>query len=510
MKHESIRLESPIEFINVTPMNPLISRCQIKVCYVGEQPNRNKSIITKDVARQMANTLPGCPIVGFYNEARGDFEEHSRQITISNGKFQITDLTRPYGFVDMNAKVWFQKFLDDGVEHEYLVTEGYIWNGVYPESQRILDQGNNQSMELYQKTLNAQWTKDDNGKPQFFIINEAVIQKLCILGEESEPCFEGASITKLEFSFDDGFKEQLFSMMKELKQLLDEGGTKVFKNLDVTIGDSLWTAIENATEYSIVQICEDESEQKFAVVQDADNKYYRLNFSIVDDSYEMGEVVEYAEYTPAETPQFSDEDIASYKKKKDEEEGKDGEDDSDKKEKESEGEEKDPEKKPEDGEKKPEDDDDDDEEKKKNKKAKYSLDEVTEYQELLTQYSALKADYEQVVADKVALENQLAPLTEFKAAAERKEKEEMIKSFYMLSDEDKADVVANIDTYSLDDIEAKLSIICVRNKVSFDLDDDNKGPKDPVTYNLDQNLDDDDAGTPAWVKAALETAKTLN
>jgi len=102
-------------------------------------------------------------------------------------------------------------------------------------------------------------------------------------------------------------------MMKELKQLLDEGGTKVFKNLDVTIGDSLWTAIENATEYSIVQICEDENEQKFAVVQDADNKYYRLNFSVVDDSYEMGEIAEYAEYTPAETPQFSEEDVASYK-----------------------------------------------------------------------------------------------------------------------------------------------------------------------------------------------------
>ena len=48
----------------------------------------------------------------------------------------------------------------------------------------------------------------------------------------------------------------------------------------------------------------------------------------------------------------------------------------------------------------------------------------------------------------------------------------MIASFYMLSDEDKKDVVANIDTYSLDDIEAKLSIICVRNKVSFNLDDD--------------------------------------
>ena len=104
--------------------------------------------------------------VYIYNEGKEDFEEHNRVIDISNGEFKIKDTTRPYGFVDMNAKVWFQKFLDDGVnEHEYLMTEGYIWTGQYPESQRIIDKGNNQSMELSEDYLDATWTKDDNGKP---------------------------------------------------------------------------------------------------------------------------------------------------------------------------------------------------------------------------------------------------------------------------------------------------------------------------------------------------------
>ena len=63
-------------------------------------------------------------------------------------------------------------------------------------------------MELDPDTLKAEWTKDYNKKPQFFIINEAIISKLCILGDEEEPCFEGSTITKptIEFSFDDGFK----------------------------------------------------------------------------------------------------------------------------------------------------------------------------------------------------------------------------------------------------------------------------------------------------------------
>ena len=108
MRHKSIRLESsPVEFINITPYNPLISKCEIKVCYVSDKPNRNRSIITKEVATKMANSLPGCPIVGFYIEDDEDFEEHSREIKITNKEFKIIDKTKPYGFVDLNAKVWF-------------------------------------------------------------------------------------------------------------------------------------------------------------------------------------------------------------------------------------------------------------------------------------------------------------------------------------------------------------------------------------------------------------------
>ena len=62
-------------------------------------------------------------------------------------------------------------------------------------------------------------------------------------------------------------------------------------------------------------------------------------------------------------------------------------------------------------------------------------------------------------------------LKEYKASIEKKEKQALIESFYMLSDEDKAEVVENKAKYSLEDIEAKLSIICVRKKVNFDSED---------------------------------------
>jgi len=40
----------------------------------------------------------------------------------------------------------------------------------------------------------------------------------------------------------------------------------------------------------------------------------------------------------------------------------------------------------------------------------------------------------------------------------------------MLSDEDKADVVRNIEKYTLEEIKSKLSVICFDKKVSFTLD----------------------------------------
>ena len=510
--HTSIKLDTPVEFINITPLNPLISKCQIKVCYVGDEPNRNRSIITKETAKQMANSLPGCPIVGFFNEEKNDFEEHNRIIDISNGQFKIKDTTRPYGFVDLGAKVWFQKFLDDGMnEREYMMTEGWLWTGQYPECRRILAHGNNQSMELDEELINAHWSKDGNGDPKFFIINEAIISKLCTLGEANEPCFEGANIAAptIQFAFEDGFKEQLFSMISELNDYLNKGGEKVFTRYAVEIGDALWTALYSHVEgtYGIESVCED-GEQKFAVLTDADNKYYRLDFSVAEDGAITfaAEATLLEEYTPSEEPQFDAEAVAEYaaksKKKDEEEEEKKPEDKAD---------DGDEEKCPKCGKKKSEcecedEPDEDDDDKKKGKKEKYNLEEIQEYVELSSNYATLETNYSAAQARITELEGQLAELTTFKKGVEKAEKEKMIASFYMLSDEDKSDVMTNIDTYSLDDIEAKLSILCVRNKVSFNLDDDKNDGTNPTVFKLDEGMSDD---APAWVKALRSVASEM-
>ena len=103
--------------------------------------------------------------------------------------------------------------------------------------------------------------------------------------------------------------------------------------------------------------------------------------------------------------------------------------------------------------------DDEEDEKKKKAPAKHSLtDEEIAGTEL---YKTLFNQFQELQKKVTDLETEIAPLREFKNATDKKAKEDMINSFYMLSDADKKDCIDNIDTYSLDQIEAKLSIICV-------------------------------------------------
>lgn len=295
-------------------------------------------------------------------------------------------------------------------------------------------------------------------------------------------------------------------MMKELKDLLNEGGAKVFNRYAVEIGDNLWRAIHNylistypdgedsyCSIYGVEGIYE-EGSQKFVILFNrTEMKYYRLDFSINEASgFTPGEkLVEVTKtYVPSEEPQFDPEKVqafaAEFKKAEEEKKDKIDEEEDDK------------------IDDKIEEEDDDNNNEPSNEVEKYSKE---EYETLQGEYAELEQNYNLLSEEKAKLEEQLSELVQFKNQVERKDKETMIESFYMLSEEDKKDVVENIDKYSLDDIEAKLSIICVRNKVNFDLDDKDKEEKGPVVFNL--NDADADESVPAWVKAAANVAKNM-
>lgn len=499
--HLSIPKDAYCEFLDIKPIeNKLYAKCQIKVLYVSDEPNRNKTVITKEVAKKMANSLPGCPIVGFYNKEQKDFEEHNRIIELKDGVWEMSDITRPFGFVDLNAKVWFQKFIDDNeVEREYLMTEGTIWNKVYPEANRILTNGNNQSMELYEPTLDGYWTQNENSNTDFFIINDAIISKLCILGEDVEPCFEGAQI-KPYFTLSEDFKQTFFSLMKEI----NKGGTKymispskfsIDLDKDNPVVDSYINSYELNTSFNLVGLFS-ENDSEYMLLKNSEGVNYKQKIAMGEQgiSYD-GEPEQVSEEYTASSSCFDLEALNEYvekkKKKKDpptscaQTDGKKKKDDEE------------PSNAPDEGEEKSQDDKD----KNKKQTKKYSLNEIPEYVQLKNDFDELKNNYS-------LLQQENEALKQFKNRAELESKQQMIDSFSMLSDEDKEDVKNNINNYSLDEIEQKLSVICFRKKVSFGSNNNNSST--PLTFNLNDDNFSENSIKPDWVKRVEDIEKTLD
>lgn len=433
--HQSVATIDSPEFVNLKPLdiNPLMSSCEIKVLYLGE--NRNHTFISKEVATEMAKTLRGAPIVGYYKDEKEDYADHGEQIVIDDEGIKFNCLTVPYGFVAPDAKVWFQKFKDidhagNEVERDYLMTTGYLWTGQFPECQAVVNDegGRPQSMEIDEKTLEGEWSKNYNSGMEFFIINDGIFSKLCILGEDVEPCFEGASITKPQISstftkVDDNFKRTLFNMMQDLKFAL-EGGHKMEDNKDLSTLE--------------------EKEVVTTFTEEKDSEEIEPSTSFVKEKDEEDK----KEEEVSEEPQDESKEDTSSKEKKDEED--------------------------------------------KKKDEKYSLLEQ-EVESLRTQLSEMQTEY--------------TALKEFKAEVENKEKDALIERFYMLDEADKKDIIENKVKYSLEDIEAKLSIIYTKKKLLAEKESEIQDvqKEDVLTYSLNEEV----SSVPDWVKA-VETIEQEN
>jgi hypothetical protein len=465
--HQSIATIDSPEFINLQPMeiNPLMSSCEIKVLYLGE--NRNHSYISKDVATEMAKTLRGAPIVGYYKEQKEDFADHGEQIIFDDEGIKFNCLTRPYGFVAPDAKVWFQKFEDTDdfgnvIEREYLMTTGFLWTGQYEECQSVVEgEGKPHSMEFDKETMQGNWSTNVKTGMDFFIINDAIFSKLCILGEDVEPCFEGSSVTapKISTSFtkvDDNFRNTLYNMMQELRFAL-KGGQNM-ANMENKVDTP--TVQENSA-----------SQDNFSLENQVENQENT-------EGTTSTETVE----TPAATADTGAIEFAKEEDKKDEKEDKSGSNDNSD---DSKKDEKEDDKKDKDNYSCNSDDED---------KKKYSLLQQ-QYDDLSAKFSAIEADYQALKA--------------FKTGIEDKEKDALIARFYMLNDEDKKDIVDNKSKYSLDDIEAKLSIIYTKKKLAAEQTSETSSDNaaNVTTYNLPT---DDANGIPDWIKAVREVEKTQN
>ena len=417
LRNTSVATIAAPEFVNLAEdaLNPGISKADVKVLYLGE--NRNGSFINKETAMKMSETLRACPIVGAYRKDIDDFGDHGEIIHIENGEITFDCATVPYGFVAPDAKVWFKEFTDydefgNTVNREYLMTTAYLWTGQYPEIERCVKEGMGQSMELDGKSIDGHWAENSESGIEFFIINDASFTKLCVLGDGVEPCFEGASVEAPNISdkfSKEGFTTTLYNMMNELKFALAENADAKDANAENAekTDDSESTKEEETTEFA---------EKEEEVEETADEA---VDFA--ENAEESTESTETAEAVEENLDQESDFSANTEEEKESEEVVENTEESAD-----------------------------------------------NEFAEKDAEIETLKSEIASLQEKYTLLEAEAEELRSYKASRISADKDALINKYNMLSDDDKAEIVANKDSYSYEEIESKLALLYVKKNVDFD------------------------------------------
>ena len=306
--------------------------------------------------------------------------------------------------------------------------------GQFEELKKVIAQGQPQSMELQEETLEGHWATDNNLGIEFFIINDAVFSKLCILGDDIEPCFEGSAVTSPEvsknFAMDKEFSQTLFTMMNELKDALSSKG-----GLDMPeeFAEQTETTEEQSTEF-------------------------------VEETVEETVAEESVDYTSAEEAPV-DVEAENGEFEKSEEDKDDSEDSS----------------------------------------ADFSENKEVE-EEPASEYSA--EEFAALQEEIEALRAECQELRDFKLNVENEQKDALINSYYMLSEEDKREIMEHKSEFTLDEIKAKLAVIYVEKNVDFSTLDgqpevemqEKVEEEDPITT---FSLDEEPAGFVSPLQEAL-------
>ena len=265
---------------NLKELNPVLSKARCRIFYKYE--NRNGTYITDEFAQKLITSLPYTPVKGIYDNFDEDYTDHGLK----------RDLGRIYGIVPENPNFSWEKHLDeDEIEREYACCDVYIFTALYEEASQIV--GKSQSMELYQPSIKGDWAII-NGK-KLFKFEDGCFLGLQILGDDVEPCFEGAAF----FTFYNDLKNAIKKLEKYSLDSNIKGGKSEMTKLNFKLSDSqkheaIWVLLNDKyTEesnweitYTILDIYDD-----YALVYSYEaGSYERVYYTKNDetDSIELG------------------------------------------------------------------------------------------------------------------------------------------------------------------------------------------------------------------------------
>lgn len=212
------KFEFPVTIYgNLEKYNEVTSKARCRIFY--KYGNRNGTYITDEFAEKLLSTIAYAPVKGIFEY--DDYTDHGTRR--SEGRI--------YGIVPENYNLTWEAHVDeDGVERTYACVDVIIFTALYKEANDII--GKSQSMELYEPSL--QYHKQIIEGQQYIVFDAGCFLGLQVLGDEVEPCFEGAAFFSLRENI-----EQAISKIQELTNTFTKKGGKeeVKVNFKLSDGD---------------------------------------------------------------------------------------------------------------------------------------------------------------------------------------------------------------------------------------------------------------------------------
>lgn len=207
---------------------------KVKIWLMHLHGNLNGSYFSKEVVVEAIPSLVNTPILAFIEENSDgeiDFSDHRMVLVKKDGEYTIKYIGQAIGVIPSDNNAHFEmRLCDDGVEREFLVCDGLIWNK-WDDPIDIFNRDvvKWQSMELHDD-YEGYWGEDG-----LFHFTKFKFFGACALGKDVLPAMRNATI-EAQFSYNDIFKE-IQEKMEQFKAFSQEGGQVMEDNKNVKTDD---------------------------------------------------------------------------------------------------------------------------------------------------------------------------------------------------------------------------------------------------------------------------------
>lgn len=202
---------------NKEKFSDTITRGRCRVFYKGH--NRNGTYITDEFAKKLIASAPYTPVKGIYDV--DDYTDHGKE----------RNEGRIYGIVPADPNFAWEKHEDEnGILRDFACFDVLYYTALYGEASEIAGKG--ESMELYRNTLKGAWQFIEGKKA--YVFTDGCFLGLQVLGDDVEPCFEGAGFYTQEESILAILEK--YEKRPELFQSQEQGGN--IMNINFKLSDS--------------------------------------------------------------------------------------------------------------------------------------------------------------------------------------------------------------------------------------------------------------------------------